>query len=174
MSNNHGGIHPELPQPPEVEKRLRFTRAQMVGMPILLLISLLALLGIFDKASTQEILASDQLRVTVEYPTQFSYNQTEQIEIRVHNLSAHTIPSVTVRVDAAYLRAFSKIQFTPSVDEVSEEWFQVHLPEVNPEESRQVVVEYHSQSFWRREGMIRIEPEGSTALETRISTFIFP
>jgi hypothetical protein len=174
MTRKNSDLYSGLPQPPDVEKRLRFTRSQFVGMPILFALSLLALLGVFDHASTQQVHRSEQVEVTVDYPTRFNYNQPDRLHIHVRNLSMITIPTVTVGIEDAYLRAFSEIQFTPAVDQVEDEWFQVHFNDVSPEGIYGLLVEFHSQGIGPHSGRIRVQPEGSEAVEMQISTFIFP
>lgn len=174
MAQKDNGHYSELPQPPEVKKRLRFTRSQMIGMPILFLTSLLALFGVFDHASTQQVRSTEALQVTVEYPTRFNYNQSDRIEIHMRNLSAASIPTMTVGVDAAYLRAFSDLQFTPAVAEVQDDWFRVHFNEVGPGERYRLLIEFRSQRIGPSTGRIRIEPDGAEAVEVEVSTLILP
>jgi hypothetical protein len=161
------------PQPPETKKKLQFTKSQLIGMPFILLVPILALFGLFGETIGRIPMASSDLQVTVEYPTKYRYKQIQPMEIFVHNISTSQIQTVTVSVDTGYLLSFSNVTFTPSVDEVTAEAHIVHLTDVKPGENRLVSVELQAEQYWQHRGTVAVQANGEP-LMAEIRTFIFP
>jgi hypothetical protein len=65
------------PQPPEIEKNLAFYPEQWIGIPFLMLLPILALLGVFGEGYNEASASSDALAITVEYPTRNRYSLEE-------------------------------------------------------------------------------------------------
>lgn len=161
------------PQPPSIKKRFEFTKAQLIGVPVILLIPILALIGLFDAHFEHATSVAGDLQVTVEYPSSIRYKKLEPISINVQNLSAVTFPTVTVTIDDAYLNAFSTVTFTPDVDEVTADKFILNLNNLQPQESRRILVEVQAEHYWNHTGNVNAEYE-ETHVGVTISTFIFP
>lgn len=169
------------PQPPSVKKRFQFTKAQWIGMPVILLIPVLALIGLFDTHSTRVTATVGDLQITVEHPTSVRYKRNEPISIVVQNLSASTFPTVTVAIDNAYINGFSTVTFTPDVDEVTADAFILHLEDVQPNESRRIAIEIQGEHYWGHTGTVTAKATAKataevhdTHAEVMISTFVFP
>ena len=96
------------------------------------------------------------------------------MEIYVENLSAGTMPTVTVSVDAAYLLPFSTVNFTPSVDEVTAAAYRIHLTNVEPGQIRLVTIQLQAEHYWRQAGAIAVQAADGEPLVTQVSTFVFP
>lgn len=161
------------PQPPSIKKRFEFTKAQLIGVPVILLIPILALIGVFDAHMERVTAGAGDLQITVEYPNSVRYKKIEPISIYVQNLSAGTFPTVTVTIDNAYLAGFSTVTFTPAVDEVTADKFTVNLNDVKPRESRRILIEVQAERYWEHTGDISVD-YANTHIGVTISTFIFP
>ncbi|MBI1296719.1 hypothetical protein GC175_17320 [bacterium] len=78
MTNQEGFVEQQEedaqpPQPPPIKKRFQFTKAQLIGVPLILLIPILALIGVFDAHLERTTAVAGDLQVTVEYPTSVRY-----------------------------------------------------------------------------------------------------
>lgn len=86
MSNqDHNSNAGQPPQPPEVEKKALFHREQLLGIPLLMLLSILALFGVFGESVAEVNQANETLAVRVGYPTRNRYTMDNALEIRVQN-----------------------------------------------------------------------------------------
>jgi hypothetical protein len=162
------------PQPPEIEKRLAFYPEQLIGIPLLMLLPILALLGVFGEGYAEASSSSDVLAITVEYPTRNRYGMNNFIEVKVQNVTEREVASVTVSFNADYIGRFAEVTFQPEVDEVANGAYHVTLNDVEPEETRLVTVELKGDQYGRHNGQIMVSAEGAREVEIPIDTFIFP
>jgi hypothetical protein len=162
------------PQPPEIERRIQFHRTQLIGVPIIMLVALLGLSGLFGPAFDTESATGPQLEMQVEHPTRVRYRTGSPLEIMVRNVSAQDIPRVTVSISAGYISNFAEAQFLPEADEITEEVYKVDLSNVGAGETRQVNVDLRADLVGNHTGEVIAEPEGGEATRASISTFIFP
>jgi hypothetical protein len=155
--------------PPQTRRRIAFTRKQRIGIPILALIPLLALFGVFGERSTTIEARSASLTVSVRYPVRFRYRQTEPLEIVVRNLSPTVIDTIEVSLDTAYVTRFASVRITPEPRTA----FTVPLVGVKPGEQRLVAAELQGERYGRQHGRLVVStPNDSTVLSLR--TLVFP
>lgn len=173
-ANHKQAPEQQPPQPPDLPKKLEFTRSQIIGIPLLLLIPLLALFGVFGSSSTEAESTGHDLRVAVIYPSRFRYQQGNTLEIYVQNLSAGAMPTVTVSIDAAYLLAFSEVNLTPSVDEVTADAYRFYLQNMAPQETRLISVAVKADQYWQQRGQVAVQAMAGEPLHVELSTFVFP
>ena len=164
---------PQPPQPPEFERRLQFHPLQLVGVPLLALLPILAAFGTFGTLRGEAGAETAVLELHVSYPTRFRYKTVEPLEVEVRNLSSEALPTVVVRLETDYLSAFSDVQITPSPSLVTEEVYEVALSEVQPGETRLVSLELQAQNYWRHRGTISVTA-GSDAAEVEVASFVIP
>ena len=107
MSDDDYGV----PQPPEIKKSWMFRNPQKFGIPILFLIPLLALLGVFGNSSTTIRAQGQVLQLETFFPTELRHKTISPLVVRATNVSAQTMPTVTVKFDQDYLSAFSNVAF---------------------------------------------------------------
>lgn len=164
----------ELPpalQVPDQPRRLRFYRFQWVGLPLLFLLPILALLGVFGETRGSADDMGAEIALRVEYPTRYRYKQIHPVEVAVENTSARTLDTVVVAFDPAYVRRFSTPAFIPSPTEP----FEVELLDVRPGEVRRVWAELQGEHYGRHRGTIEAYQAGGTdTTSVSVSTFIFP
>lgn len=166
-----------VPQPPPVEKRWAFTRAQKIGVPLIMLLPLLALLGVFGESFETVSDRGETLALEVNYPTRYRYKMLNSLVVTVENIAPQTVPTVTVAFDEAYISQFSTVTFTPSIAEIAGDAYYVQLKEVKAGEVRRIVVELQGEKYWWHEGTIAVMPGGTDAatdVAVEVRTLIYP
>lgn len=162
---------PESLRVPEAPRRLRFHRYQWVGLPLLFLVPVLALLGVFGESEARVEQAGVDLALEVRYADRYRYMQSQRIEVWVENASGTPFDTVVVAFDEAYVRRFSSVTFL--TDPV--EPFEVEVLALAPGASQLVWAELQAEQYGRHEGSVRAYVRGrmdTTAVA--VSTLIFP
>lgn len=160
---------PQPPEPPQIGRRLVFHPLQAIGVPLIMLIPLLALLGVFGRATTEASERAANLEVKVEHPTRMRYKTTETVEIAVRNAGGGPLDSVNVVMDREYLEGFSNVSFTPTADEITDEGYVVELGAIEPGSTRIVSVEIRGDQYWLHEGGLTV---GEVSIP--LATWVFP
>lgn len=164
----------ELPQPLQVRdlpRHLKFYRYQWVGLPLLLLMPVLALLGVFGETWDHVEDAGAELTLRVEYPTRYRYKQINTVQVFVQNTASSTLDTVVVAFDPAYIRRFSTLMFIPSPKQP----FEIELLDVKPGETRLVWVELQGEQYGRHQGTIEAyRPASLDTARVVVNTLIFP
>jgi hypothetical protein len=165
---------PQPPQAPKIDRRLTIATLQAVGVPLLAIIPLLAVAGVFGVAVQRSSADSGDLSVNVEYPGRTRLHSSGSIKIEVANRGEQARSGVSVGIDRQYVEAFSEVSLTPSVVRVSEGMYVVDIGEVPAAASRAVLVELSPQRYWRHEGTVSVFVEGGESVSVDLSTFVFP
>ena len=76
-----------VPQPPDIEKRWVFRTVQKLGVPLIVLIPLLALFGLFGESSRTVSASGAAPALEITYPTRLRYNMTSPLVVSVANIS---------------------------------------------------------------------------------------
>jgi hypothetical protein len=159
----------ELPQPPSIPPKLRLSRKQWIGFPIILAIPIAALFGLFGERTALTRVKSASLDVVASYPERFRYRQVQSLHLSVRNLSTQPLDTITISFDTAYIPRFSSVRFDPPVKKA----YDVELIDVKPMESRFVAVEMWGQDYGMHHGTI-VARAGADSAILRIRTFVFP
>jgi len=157
------------PQPPSIRRRLSLTRKQWIGLPLIIAVPVLTLLGVFGERRARAHVVTPALEVTVAYPDRFRYRQVQSLEVTVRNRTARRLDTVHVSLDTAYISRFSSVRIDPPVHEA----FIVDLANLAPNESRLVAAEFWGEQYGRHRGRIRVWAGGDTAV-VAIQTMVFP
>jgi hypothetical protein len=165
---------PQPPQPPDVERELQFYPWQIAGIVLIALVPILALFNVFGEAFETTSAASAELEINVLYPARYTYSMINSVEVSVHNLSAQSIPTVTVRIDRSYLDSFSHVNITPGPKTITEDAYEVELTDLTAGEVRRVVAEIQGDKYGMHEAFITAVPEGAGPVEVSITTIVFP
>lgn len=104
---------PQFPQPPEVGRRPRLYGYQWVGLPLIALVVILALLGVFGESFGETAEEGSALSMRIEYPTRFRYKEINPIHVWMTNRTTQALDTVTVAFDKSYLLEFSNVSFIP-------------------------------------------------------------
>jgi hypothetical protein len=159
----------DAPRAPTDTPHIRLTGKQKVGLPLLALIPILAMLGVFGNSTNTIAVASPAVGIAVTYPERMRYRQTEPLEISVVNRGARTLDSVLVLVDTSYLSRFIGVHGNPAptMD------FAIPLYSVQPGESRLISIELTGDRYWRHPGTV-IVATGAERTTVTLSTLVFP
>jgi hypothetical protein len=107
---------PQPPAAPEIHRRFRLTRWQWFGVPLFLLIPLLASFGLLGDMSSTVEARSGGLEITLEYPRTQRYKFVRSMEMVVTNKTAAILDTVTIELDARYADGFATSISIPSFD----------------------------------------------------------
>lgn len=170
---------PQPPQPPPFERRIMLPALQLIGIPLLMLLPILAVAGVFGSSMTTESAANDALALRVESPIRTRYNLPDRLHIEVTNLASSQPVTVTVEFSRAYVDAFADVSFFPDVQEVTPEVYRVALPEIAAGEARVIDVEARADKYWQHIGQVTASvangsPGGDAAVSVPLRTFTYP
>ena len=165
---------PQPPQPPQMERKIQLYPYQWIGVPLLFLLPVLALVGLFGERLTAVSAANEAVRLQVEYPARSRYRINEPLIIEVTNLTGQGPITMTVTISRAYIEQFSSVTFTPQPNEITPEAYVVEVVNVPAGGARYVSVELQAERYWRHTADISAFVEGAAPVQTSISTWVFP
>jgi hypothetical protein len=157
------------PQAPSIHPKIELSWKQRIGFPVLLLVPLLALFGMFGESQAHYHTSSRSLDVSVDYPTRFRYRQVQSLHVTVRNVSPNVADTIRVSFDTAYISRFSSVRFDPATKSA----YTVELTSVRPSESRWVSVELWGQDYGIHRGAIVVR-NGSDSVLVHLRTLVFP
>lgn len=164
----------EPPQPPSIERKFKLYPTQLIGIPLLILVPVLALLGMFGETYQEVIASSPQLQMRVEHPTRFRYKVIDTVTVSLTNISAQPITALEIGFDRTYIEGFSTVTFTPAIEQITETVYLLEVTDLQPGETRVVSVGIQAEKYGMHRGAITITPESGEALRVLIETFSFP
>jgi hypothetical protein len=142
---NEGG-EPCPPPAPDMPRRFRLHNYQKVGLPLLVLVPVLAMGGLFGESTDTTDLVTQTLLVEIDYPTRLRYRTSGEMVIRVTNRSTEALDSLIVTIDPAYLSGFSDVNF----------------------------IEYRARDYWNRKGRVSVSGVDIDSATLPVTTFVFP
>jgi len=157
-----------------MERKVQLYPYQLIGLPLLFLLPVLALLGVFGERSDRVSAANEAVRLQVEYPTRYRYKMIEPLTIEVANLTSQSPVTITVAISRTYVEQFSTVTFTPQPSEITPENYVVEVANVPAGATRYVDMELQAERYWRHPGGIAASVAGAPPVETSISTWVFP
>lgn len=160
---------PDPPGPPEIRRKLSLYRFQLIGLPFLVAIPVLALFGVFGERWSTVHDANGALETSVHYPTAFRYKMIDAIDLHVRNRGAAPIDTITVSLDTAYAGRFSTVTAVPPFTGP----FEIDLPNVAPRESRRVRIEIQAEQYWSHSGELTITA-GADTIRVPLTTLVYP
>lgn len=164
----------EPPQPPSIERKFKLYLTQMIGIPLLILVPVLALLGMFGETEDKVTISNPQLEMQVDYPTRFRYKMIDSVTVSLSNSSAEPISTVEIGFDRSYVEGFSTVTFTPAAHQITDTAYVVEVADLQPGETRIISVEIQAEKYGRHQGAITATAENAEALRVVIKTFTFP
>lgn len=158
------------PQAPRLGVPPRLYLFQWIGVPVLLLIVVLAVFDVFGETRKTVSGGGDgALAVEAVYPGRFRYKLIDRFWIRVENRSDRTLDTVRVAFEPDYLRSFSNVTATPAFEEV----YTVPLVDVGPGEARIVEVGVQAERAGMHRGWLAASSDAG-AVRLELATFVFP
>jgi hypothetical protein len=166
--------HPQPPQPPDFRRELHFYPYQLIGIPLLVLIPILALLGVLSHMEKTVNAANADFDVQLQYPTRCFYRMNNTIELTIRNTSSQAMPTITVSLDKSYMHAFDAIQFTPDSVMLTDTAYVVDLQDVGPGEARSISIDYEPSRYWQHQGNLMVSASEAEPIIVPLETFVFP
>ena len=160
---------PDPPGPPHARRRPALYRFQLLGLPFLLAIPLLALFGVFGERWSVVNAQSGALEISVRYPAVFRYKMLDAIELHVRNRGATAIDTLTVTLDTAYAGRFSTVTAVPPFTGP----FEVRLTDIAAQQSRRVDIELQAERYWSHSGRLTVAA-GADTLRVPLTTMVYP
>lgn len=162
------------PQPPTFDRNFQLHKTQLIGIPVMLLIPILALLGMFGETDHEQTIANPRLEMQVTYPTRLRYKMIDAVAISLTNTSAQTIPTLQIEIDRSYVEGFSEVTFTPAIDQITGTVYIMELTDLQPGDTRVVSFAIQAEKYGKHQGAITVTPESEEALRVLIETLTFP
>jgi hypothetical protein len=158
------------PPAPEVPRRVHLYRSQWIGLPLLVLLPLLALANVFGEARQTRTIGDDRIRVEVEHPTRLRVRQHSTVHVRIDRLAGTAADSIRVVFDPAWIGHFTKVSVVPDPEHA----WTVLLSDLAAGIRADVRVELEGTRLWRSRGWLRVEHVGGPAHDIELATFILP
>lgn len=152
---------------------------QWIGYPSLVALPILALSGLLDDTNQKSTARSPVLEMHVEAPRSLRHGVSEDLRLRVINVSGRTLEDVVVDLDPEYLGSFTNVRITPAPQApqtllATQSPSRVALEEMSPGETRTVIVALEGKRYGRSQGEILASVDGSVALRIPLKSFTFP
>jgi hypothetical protein len=173
MSHDHR-FDPEPPQAPTFKRKLRFYFYQYLGLPLLLLIPVLAIFGVFDQALTRQEQTGDEVSISIDYPSHYRYERAGTIRIHVQNNREESIPLLSIEISKVYLEHFRELHFVPDVSHMNLESYIIELTEILPGTSQGIRIDLQANDYGVHTGFILATVEGIELLRFSMNSFTFP
>lgn len=158
------------PRAPQIKREFKLHPYQKVGLPFLLFVPFVALLGLLDEKFDTSEGRSVDITLQVRYPSRFRYPTRTELQVYVRNATATTLDTLTVRIDRDYLEQFVNVQIVPDASEIGE----IELMNMAPGEERRISVELEGRHYWKHRGTITAVSRGLQPALAEVSTFVFP
>jgi hypothetical protein len=173
LSKNDKNV-PQPPQPPSVDRKLQLYPYQYIGIPLLILIPILALFGVFNETYSTATGSSADFELQVKYPVRGLYNMPHTIEVTIRNKSEQVVPSLSLSFDKNYMDAFKQIVFLPDDLTITDQGYTVNLTNVQSGEMRVVTVSVEPDRYWQHWGSVTVIADGAESAKVQLESFIFP
>src|SRR5712671_1153291 len=160
---------PSPPRAPSIDPRIQLTWKQRIGFPIMLVIPILALFGVFGESEAHARARSTSLEMIVSYPSRMHYRQVQSLQVTVRNLASTVADTVKVAFDTSYISRFTGVRFDPSPRTA----YVVDLTDVKPSESRLVSVELEGQVYGSQRSAV-VARHGTDSAMVHLRTLVFP
>ena len=159
----------EPARPPEHDRGIELNPLQLIGLPALALIPVLAMAGVFGESWTSKGAESPALQVLVDHPSRFRARLSKPLAVLVHNRSGTSLDTVRVTFDSTYMDRFTGISFVPDADEA----YVVSLTDVKPGERRRVQLEIDGGRMGRHSGRVVVSTRSDTTV-VPLRTMVLP
>jgi hypothetical protein len=165
---------PKPPQPPEFKPRLQFYPFQYAGMALIFLLPILALLNVFSSHTDTTSASGNNLRLEVTYPSRILHDLHTQVEIRVENTADQPLSDVVLRIEKSYGEMIGGDSISPSVTSITEDFYEVALPDFSPGESQLVTISGYSDGARLYTGTIEARVSGASDVSLHVESIVFP
>lgn len=160
--------------PPFHPRKLRFNRAQLIGIPLLLIVPVLAMFNIFGPSRREVNVASQALHVRIKYPRCLHFSTSDRIEVEVRNTGPAPLEDLAATLSRDYLAACGNLAVFPDASELDASGLRIRLGRVPPGETRQAWIQVQGDFYGSHAGEIRVTAGDASLATAPISTFIIP
>jgi hypothetical protein len=137
------------PEAPDLPRQIHLYRAQYIGLPILFLLPVPAVLGVFGEARDDARMAFGGVELAVDYPSRLRSGQRSEITVRVRNSAADPPGPLFMVWDTAYLHGFAALERLPGRQGVSP-----HAVALAPGEEWTIRLELEGGALWQHRGSV--------------------
>src|SRR5690606_36536215 len=160
---------PDPPGAPEIPRRLSIYRFQLIGLPFIIAVPVLALFGVFGERSQTRHAEQGALTASVHYPSVFRYRMIDAIDLRIGNRGSAPIDTLTVALDPSYAARFSIVAAVPPFTCS----YEIEFTDVAPGERRDLRIEIQAENYWSHDGTLTIAA-GADTIVLALTTLVFP
>ena len=154
-------------QPPQMKRRFELYPTQLIGVPLLMMIPVLALFDVFGDDRARPKAAMNQVELSVDYPSKTRYRIENRMTIRVHNGSSTPIKP-KVALTSEYLDAFSEVRMEPQPKSLTSGKVEVEMEEVPPGQTGEVKADFRAERYGKHRGRVWVDGGPSVELSTTI------
>lgn len=165
---------PQPPQSPELERRFTLYNYQYIAIPLLFVVPLLAVFGVFGETISQSEATSAALDLSITFPDRMHAGTQHEIEIRVTNRSAEPLSLARVLVDRDYLEQFANVSSTPHASEWTDEYAAIELEDISPGTTQLVVLRVTGHWAGRHHGEVAVAVADDVVVRNPFATLVFP
>ncbi len=163
------------PEPPQTPTRVHIGIVQAVGVPLLALVPAVALTGLLgERQGHVRSVSAGGVSLQVDYPAVQRFRTLRELGITVRNEGDTTLPMTTLQIDHSYLGAFTRVETTPAVEEVTPEHHEVPLGALPPGEARRVVATLEGDKYGRHAGRVRLVAQPGSDVAVDVATVVLP
>lgn len=168
----HAPVRP--PPAPLFERRIRFDWPELIGLPLLAVLPLLALCGLFDEQRALVAARQHGLLVKVDYPSRLRFEHDSALDVVIRNERATPISNVRLVMDRAFLAHFDRLHFEPPSGTLHADRWELALPTIAPGDARHVRIEVRPAHPGLHHGLFALEAPDGTRLPVVVRTLIWP
>src|SRR5690606_5186558 len=160
----------ELFKTPEIPPRIKAWKYQLIGMPLLVSIPILALLGFLGGTTKKIELNERDLNISLSYPELLRNGQTEYVRLKISNTSTEPLKNLKILLSHDFLQHFDEIESLPEFDKNLE----VSLNEIPENGFRWVLFKLKANKIGGHSAKVEFKLPGQDAIETAFKTFVLP
>ncbi|WAS95100.1 hypothetical protein [Nannocystis punicea] len=164
--------HP--PSPPEIERRLQFHREQLLLLPLMLVVPIMALLGLLGGPRVREEIELRGVRLGVEFAPRDHLEDWGRMHVTVDNRSPAPLPGARAEFARALLDPLWQPSFQPPLARIDGDWYVVALGDIPPGQARVVTLDYRSTEPGELTGAIRVRAGDEAPVELPIHITVLP
>jgi hypothetical protein len=164
-------------KPPKIEPiKARFLMYpyQWIGLPLLLLIPILALFGVFDRNETSVTQQSDALTLNVESFTLNRYKMSGYIAVTVENTGDVPLSEVTVSVSRSYIEAFADVSTSPPITHITDEQYVFVLPALEAGQTHTIDIQFLADRYGVHKGTVEAQINAGETVQVAVQTLVLP
>jgi hypothetical protein len=155
---------------PDIPRKIRVYPAQAVGVLLMVSIPILSLFGFLGEEEKTGIASSNQIEMSVKYYSRGHAGLRAPLHVYVKNRAQEELEKISVQFDSQYIEKFSRVSFVPK----EEAAYEVVLSDIQPGETRNIIVEMDAEKSGRHSGKIRVVSSGGEVAEYTVSTYVLP